>query len=409
MKCLIVSLAILSAVSPTGATPVWEPCTPMPTPRMDAASATVNDTLYVIGGQGNTGIGEGVVLVDAVEAYIGSTDEWITDFPAIPVPMAAQACAVLDGRIYLFGGVDENGETARIIWHWKPGESTWKIAPLLLPEPIQGGAAIAAEDGGILIIGGIASDGQYGSDVYRFTPGVGFNVEPSLEQERGRCGVGITSDGIIAVGGYFHGPLASTEIFDRETWQPGPELPGARGGHLICSVGGTVYAIGGQGTDLDNGGLLRSVVGLPCGERMWIMMPSMDSPRTLLAGGVISDYLVAAGGLSDIEGQPGGWTERIAFATLASSFDRAPLPTISILVYPNPSRGNCTVSAYFPQSAPWKLSLNDLAGREVYANTGNSDKIRFVFQTSDHLSNGTYILRASMDDASTSIPITFIR
>jgi len=405
----MLSFAILWIVTPLSATPVWEPCAPMPTPRMDEASATVNDTLYVIGGQRTTGIGEEIVLVDNVEAYVASTDEWITGYPPIPVPLAAQACAVLDGRIYLFGGVDENGEVAQVVWHWKPGESSWRIASLMMPNPIQGGAALAAGDGGILIIGGITYDGQFGSGVYRFLPGVGFSTEPSLEQERGRCGVGLSSEGIIAVGGYFHGPLSSTEILDREMWRPGPELPGARGGHLICSVGGTVFAVGGQGTGAENGGLLRNVVSLPVGGHSWVVMPSMDTPRTLLAGGVVYDYLIAAGGLSDIDGQPTGWTERIAFETLASNFESAPLPNISVIAFPNPSRGQCTVYAIFPQSGRWSLMLNDLAGREIYRTTGHSEQIELALNSSVLVNNGIYVLKAVMDDSYTSIPITVIR
>gem|GEM_PF-7034142 len=408
VNCILL-LAIICSVAPLHGTPVWEPCSPMPTARMDAASATVHDTLYVVGGQSTAGIGEEIVLVDDVEAYVASTDEWITGFPPIPVPMAAQAAAVLDGRIYLFGGVDENGDVTRIVWHWKPGESSWRIAPLLLPIPLQGGAAIAAENGGILIIGGITSGGQYGSNVYRFIPGVGFNEEPSLEQERGRCGVGLSGEGIMAVGGYFHGPLSSTEVLDRGTWQPGPELPGERGGHLICSVGGAVFAVGGQGIELDNDGLLRSVVSLPPDGHFWVFMPPMDTPRTLLAGGVVADYLVAAGGLSDFEGQPNGWTERIAFATLASNYDGAPKPSISVIAFPNPSQGQCTISALFPRTDRWIVSLNDLTGREVFRKAGESEQLELSLNPSMLSTNGVYIINAIMRDSHASIPITVIR
>jgi hypothetical protein len=174
-------------------------------------------------------------------------------------------------------------------------------------------------------------------------------------------------------------------------------------------VGGTVFAVGGQGIELDNDGLLRSVVSLPPDGHSWVLMPSMDTPRTLLAGGVVADYLVAAGGLSDFDGQPNGWTERIAFATLASNYDGAPKPTITVIAFPNPTQGQCTISALFPRADRWIVSLNDLTGREVFRKAGESEHLELSLNPSVFSTNGVYIINAVMDNSHASIPITVLR
>jgi hypothetical protein len=80
----------------------------MPTPRISARGAVVNDTFYVISGYHgdfNYANKESVGLV--VEAYDPFTDTWATRAPMVERE-AEFGIAVSDGKIYTFGGW--NGE-----------------------------------------------------------------------------------------------------------------------------------------------------------------------------------------------------------------------------------------------------------------------------------------------------------
>ncbi len=216
----------------------WQACAPMPTARMDASSAVIADTLYVIGGRQSEGGGTGSEdLVDVVEAYVPSADVWLTGFPTLPEPAAFQASATVGRRIFLFGGAGAEGRTLNSIWHWQPGELAWTQDDTLLTQ-VQGAAAVRLADNSILLIGGLDRYGNYLDQVVRIIPGEdGFDYAPSLRQARAGTKAVLSQGTVVVPGGYFHGPLGSCELLRGIFlgWSIGPDLPNPRGSHLMCT------------------------------------------------------------------------------------------------------------------------------------------------------------------------------
>lgn len=84
----------------------WVARAPMPTARGGTACGVVADRLVVVGGEGNSADPSGVFA--AAEAYDPTTDRW-SALPPMPRPRHGMAAAVVDGRLYVPGGADNDG------------------------------------------------------------------------------------------------------------------------------------------------------------------------------------------------------------------------------------------------------------------------------------------------------------
>jgi hypothetical protein len=109
----------------------------------------------------------GRVIVAGGETAAGTptADAWsfdpgtrkTTPLPSLPIPTDHTAGAVLNGRVYVIGGL-RNGVFTDAILSWAPGERRWRSAGHL-PAAISDLAAVAF-DGGIAVVGGRGSGGQ---------------------------------------------------------------------------------------------------------------------------------------------------------------------------------------------------------------------------------------------------------
>ena len=80
---------------------------PITTPRGGVASAVLNGRLFVFGGEGNAAPASSGVF-PTVEAYDPRTNAWEA-LPPLTVPRHGYGAATLDGRIYLAGGATNQG------------------------------------------------------------------------------------------------------------------------------------------------------------------------------------------------------------------------------------------------------------------------------------------------------------
>ncbi len=193
---------------------VWHELPPMPTPRYAAATAVLNGYIYVIGG-----IGENDALLTTVEAYDPVRDTWIRDLPQLDDPRAYAAAVVLEGRIYLIGG-------------------------------LEGDTLAYAE----------ATD-----DVLVFHPATGWEDIASLEEARYGLAAVVYKDEIYAIGGLpreaqiFSGrlnrqpaPLNTIEVYDpqQDRWETVARLPQAVAFASAALLGEDVYVIGGLSSNI---------------------------------------------------------------------------------------------------------------------------------------------------------------
>jgi N-acetylneuraminic acid mutarotase len=100
----------------TGVTEVYDPATntwaiktSMPTPRSDLCANVVNGTIYLIGGKDYWEDGPLYRQLDVNEVYDPVSDSWTTE-TRMPVSVFGYASAVVDGKIYVFGGARQISE-----------------------------------------------------------------------------------------------------------------------------------------------------------------------------------------------------------------------------------------------------------------------------------------------------------
>ena len=81
----------------------WHTGSPMPTPRFEISACILDGKVYVIGG-----VDKNEYLTDNVEVYDPETNSWRTVAP-IPEPLDHTGLASHNGKLYLIGGFGEKG------------------------------------------------------------------------------------------------------------------------------------------------------------------------------------------------------------------------------------------------------------------------------------------------------------
>ncbi|WP_169976785.1 Kelch repeat-containing protein [Tautonia rosea] len=231
----------------------WTDLPPLPEPRSTHDAAVLGDYLYVVGGWSMTGgdSNGAYFLDDALRLDLTNPEAGWEVLPSLPTPRRALAVAAHDGKIFVVGGLLENGDTTREVVVFDPEDQSWMQGPELPGEPIQGFAPSAFSLGGRLL----ASGGN--GTVYRLTETADSweaIAEQAVPRITHRLLPGIDEDALI-VGGNFAGvpvrfiesiPLdGTTSAMDLVTWTV--ELPGAAvQSHAVSMVGSQVLLAGGN-------------------------------------------------------------------------------------------------------------------------------------------------------------------
>ncbi|MEB3222494.1 MAG: kelch repeat-containing protein [Candidatus Sericytochromatia bacterium] len=176
---------------------------PLPNGRRLAvpAVAAIGPRIYLTGGLGTSGEPVAETL-----AYEPATDAWPTEaLPVQPVPISAQAAAVVDGTMYLFGGeiLVEGGRPQPIgqALAWKPGRDPAFVPIPELPTPRACAAAIAVA-GRIWVIGGLDALGGLTGAVEVYDPvAKTWSLRPPLSVPRLFPAVGLVDGQIVVAGG----------------------------------------------------------------------------------------------------------------------------------------------------------------------------------------------------------------
>ncbi len=269
LVCSLVASVVLVAGWAAPAVAVdgkWILLAPYPDPSEEPGGAVVDGKLYVMGGIKPLWQPTGVVY-----AYDPQANVWTARKP-MPKPMHHNAITVLDGKIYLFGGfmLPQSGPPAWVTinsaWRYDPATDVWtELAPM---PTARGAAAAAVVNGKIYVVGGAAP-----------LEGDSRPVHP-LRPNRS---------------------LGTVEEYDpaTNTWRTRVSMPVARNHVAIGAVNGKVYVIGGRlgsafitavpsNTDL--------VQEYDPATDVWALKAPMPTPRSGVAYAVIGDKIYVAGG-----------------------------------------------------------------------------------------------------------------
>ncbi len=247
----ILACLIFAPADRVSANELWVKKTPMPTPRSGAACAVVNDKIYVIGGYLKKE--DKYVIVGVNERYDPKTDRWRKMAP-MPSGRSGAATAVVDDKIYVFAGMDAKGRLVSSVERYDPEKNAWKTVTSMPTPRIVPGAVVIDEK--IYVLGGANwSDDKAGVPHYLsvnevYDPRANkWSVKKAMTSARPRPCVVVHDMKIYCIGGGQNNGylIRANERYDPKTdsWEALYPMPTARTAAAAGIIGDKIYVIGG--------------------------------------------------------------------------------------------------------------------------------------------------------------------
>lgn len=146
----------------------WREIAPVPVPRFAKSAVVLDGNVWVTGGVAYTG--QGLTEYGRVDILDPVSERWMVEEGLeLPWPMAAHAASAWNGRLYCFGGFSTDWINARCV-AYDPSRKAWTRLPdLHKPRAAMGTALLA---GAFYLIGGWERDGRsVMNDVAVYSPG----------------------------------------------------------------------------------------------------------------------------------------------------------------------------------------------------------------------------------------------
>ena len=164
---------VLSAVTNS-----WATKAPMPTGRVGLVAATVDGTIYAIGGAATGWPGKGANL-RTVEAYAKADNAWSSVAPLPSNRAYSNGAAVINGKIYVTGGLYRpppiigkpglDPVPTKTLFVYDPAKNAW-ARKADMPVSSYGGAS-AAIGGKLYVVLTGSEPAKVGTSLYRYDPG----------------------------------------------------------------------------------------------------------------------------------------------------------------------------------------------------------------------------------------------
>jgi len=217
----------------------WQTRAQMPTPRTGLAVVADGALIYAIAGASSEGAST------RVEIYDTGADSWSRG-SVKPTAVGYVKAAILDGLIYVPGGLDAGEQPRDVLEVYDPAADRW-VGRAPLPEAL-GAYGLAAHDGALYLFGG-RGEGGYVDSAYRYDPQAdAWESIGKLSSRRGFVSAAALNGLIYVVGGYDgRVELNTCQVYDpaEDTWGECAPLLRARGGLELLSVRQHIYAVGG--------------------------------------------------------------------------------------------------------------------------------------------------------------------
>jgi len=276
-----------SAPVPTApAALVWQARASAPAVGQEVASAVLDGRIWVIGGLNSAG-----AATTRVESYDPATDRWATG-PDLPVPLHHEAAATYKGEVVVAGGFQAASDL-----YSRPSDRVFALrggAWVELPRLRRPrGAAAAGVVGDTLYVVGGRDSGLLVEPTEAFD-GTGWQDRAPIPTPRDHLAAVSDGKALYAVGGRFLSPSATADAFERydpvrDTWTALPALPTARGGMGAALANGRVIVAGGE----DASHTYPQVEAFDLGAGTWTSLANQPTPRHGLALAAVGNAVYA--------------------------------------------------------------------------------------------------------------------
>ncbi len=336
---------------PTDCTPnTWVNLTSLPSPRQEHSTVAVNSsTIAVVGGVVSSAEdfhGLSINTTDLVQFYDIPSDQWRTVTPA-PYRFNHPNVAVLDGKIYLLGGLTEyppeNGGTINWVASpecavYDPTADAWTNLTSMPPGTERGSAITGVYGDLIYLAGGMTvlkdtyQDAVNTVTAFNTSSGTWLRLPPpaAVLPEGREHGTGaVIDDTLYVVGGRVwsqldvRGTVFSLDLTNLTSgWQTGPAtMPVPRGGLSGDAVGSKMYTFGGEGDQDSASGVFDQSEAYDVKQQQWTELPAMAVPRHGTHAAAVGGRVYIPGGGLQQDGKPVTVNGTVIYGHSTAHFD----------------------------------------------------------------------------------------
>jgi Kelch motif len=261
---------------------VWRAEPRTPSLRDGPSGAVVGSHVYLIGGIARlTGTGTTADSLATVERFDFRTGRY-EELPPLPRELNHVAVEAWGGHVYAIGGLlddIESFEATDRAWRFDVDRERWEpIAPM---PTARGAAGAAVLDGKLYVVGGVVDGNRQRTlEAYDLRTGRWSRLAP-MRVGRDHLGVAVLGGRIYALGGRQadERPLTVFERYDPEAdrWERLAAIPEATSGFGFVADGDRLIAAGGE--DLSRRVLTGSVWSYSPESDRWSRLPGMSRPK----------------------------------------------------------------------------------------------------------------------------------
>ena len=323
-------IAAASSAPSSRLSPSWTPLAPIPlSPRQEQTTVFVPPSaIAILGGvvPSNTSFPP-VDTTSLMQFYSITDDIWITK-AGMPRGLNHANAAVVDGKIYVLGGLAETGEAGegkRVwggvpdSWVYDPVTGLWKTIPGVPAGEERGSAAVGTYQSKIYLAGGMTELElfEHGTQksisvvsIFDTNTNTWLSIPEAakyIPEARDHAGATVVGAKMYVLGGRDDGQenvrdtVFVLDLCDLDAgWKTrAARMPTPRGGVAAGVIGKKIYVFGGEGNAQSETGVFDQVEAYDTVRDRWVKAGRMRLPRHgTYAASVNSKIYVPGGGVS---------------------------------------------------------------------------------------------------------------
>jgi len=281
----------------------WQTLKPAYFGRLEAQSVVLNNKIYVFSGLYNQSLN----ITNTCEHYDPQNNTW-TLIANIPRPVSHAAFTLVDKNVWIAGGFEGNhpGKSVNIVQIYNSTTNSWSTGPSL-PEPMASNH-MALLGRKLHIFAGLLPDRRTDHGMHYVLDldnmGSGWKSAPALPNPRNHFSAVSLGGKIYAIGGQlghdgFNTDVKLAHVFDpaKNAWQQIANLPSARShtepGTFV--VDGKILVVGGQ---QENSAISNRVTEFDPNTGIWKELPVLAEKLSAPSSKVIGDKLYVSHGMN---------------------------------------------------------------------------------------------------------------